>query len=271
MDAPSDIAEIPADELAHLTGLIRAHPEHLSVEAVRSAYRDLGLEVLPDPNGKDVSERIAASLKASQPLSVVRIGDGETNFLAFGADPHTPVLDRYSVRQMMAGRADNFALDEAWTLALREMLVGALLQADIIGVIGVWRWRKPNPEWIVGTLSKDPRGTSGHWRAVDHMLRLARRGLFEGKALTSAHLYFGVLRHLPDLLAETDRLLLISSRGAAMDALERLYPNHQVQRITVGTTQGQQPKPATPDFLARTEAELPADLAGCLCLVGAGL
>jgi hypothetical protein len=86
--------------------------------------------------------------------------------------------------------------------------------------------------------------------------------------LASAHLHFGILSHLPDLFAKAERVLLVSNRSEAMDALMRQYPGHRIDRIAVGT--GRRPFPAAPHFLGIVEAALPRDLRGCLCLVGAG-
>ena len=57
---------------------------------MQDAYRDLGLEIIPDAFDRKLVERIGTSLIREEPFSVVRIGDGEANLLAFGDNPSTP-------------------------------------------------------------------------------------------------------------------------------------------------------------------------------------
>ena len=267
---PSIRSALPAAELDHVAAQIRAQPAYLTPEGVASAYRDLGLAIAADPFAPDVTQRVTAALTEGRPLSVVRIGDGEANMLAFGADPATPALDRYCIARVLDRRRDTFAPDEAWMLALREMLTTALHEADIVGVIGLWGPRPDSPEGFAALVAGSPRLATGHWRAVDHMLHLARGGALAGKLIASAHLYFAILARLPDILGECRRVLLISSSTTVADAVRRRFPDHMVEWIAVGQRPRGRPRPASPDFLAATEAALPRDLAGTLCLVGAG-
>ena len=127
-------------EIDRMVEQIRAHPDYWVPSKVVEAYRSLGLNTLPDPFGGEVPDLIAEALRDERPYSVIRLGDGEINLLSFGAYD-TPHLDRFCAAASIRKRADTFIPNDLWMLALREMLVAAVAQADIVGVVGLWRPR----------------------------------------------------------------------------------------------------------------------------------
>ena len=263
-----------------MVALFSRHLEYWSRTWMRETYTDLGLEVFPDPRERRLLARIVAALRDRAPLSVIRLGDGEMNLLSFGAYPGLEALDRYCAAASVERRESRFLPNESWLMALREMMLAAVLQADIVGVAGLWRMQ---PDQIFDgpielhakefreTLTSDVRGQTGAWRGRDYMLRLARLGLLRGKTLAPAHLYLGMLHWMDELLAEGFPVVLITSRGAVQAAMAARYTRCDVRQILLaGPDQSGAPLADSPEFLFALERQLPQDLSGQLCLVGAG-
>lgn len=262
--------DIPQSELEGMVKSIYAYPEYFDPDYILNAYRAQGLNVIPDPFSVDVIVPIAEALCAGKAWSVVRIGDGEINLLSYGAYS-TPHLDRHVVKRIIAMQQDSFEVNPIWMIMLRELMMGALAQADMIGVIGLWRPKPLSADELAQLFPKNYRGISGQWRALDFMLRLARQGFFNHKLLASAHLYFSLLEHLQDILPLARRVFLVSDRKTVMEEMKRNYPNLDFECILVGkSAESPQFQADQPGFLALVDSALPADMQGCLCLVGAG-
>lgn len=263
-------ASIPEGEVETLIGRIRSHPEYRSTVDLCERYQALGLEVLADPFGRDVPDRVRQALRTGTPYSVIRMGDGEMNLLSFGAYPDTPNLDRCAARATIRANGGSFGEDELWVLAVREMMMSAVLQADVVGVLGLWRARPASDvEHYIKRLRRSLLGYTGYWRGMDYMLTIARTGSLRNKVVASAHLYFGLLRHLDEILADAERILLITDRASVVEALRRKHPDRPIQYISASKRAEKRPTEG-PHFLQETAAQLPPDLRRCCCLVGAG-
>ncbi len=225
---------IPQSELDEIVQLILSHPEYLDPTYVINTYRRHVFNIIPDMFSADAVIPIKQALSDGKPLSVVRIGDGEINLLSYGAYSSTPCLNRYVVEKIVAMQNDCFKVDSLWMVILQDLMMGALMQADVIGVIGLQRFRYPNPEEIAQLFLKDYRGISGHWRAVDFMLSLANRGIFNNKTLASAHLYFSLLENLHDIIPLTKKVFIISNRKKVAEKFRQRYPNINFEYISVG-------------------------------------
>lgn len=260
---------IPQSELDEIIQLIHSHPEYFDPTYVINTYRSYGLNIIPDPFSADIMIPIKQALSAGKPLSVVRIGDGEINLLSYGAYSSTPCLNHYVFEKYIASIKDSFKVDPLWMVILQDLLMGALIQADVIGVLGLWRPRPPTPEKFVQAFLKDHRGYSGNWRGVDFMLSLANRGIFNNKTLASAHLYFSLLEHLHDILLLTKKVFIISDRKKVVKKLRQRYPNINFEHISIGKSTESSLRDK-PDFLLSVYSILPEDMSGSLSLIGAG-
>jgi hypothetical protein len=272
---PTDVYSrhlIPAVEMERTTQLIRSHPSYASTRFLIETYARLGLKVVPDPHGRDVADLVAQALQTAMPLSVIRLGDGEMNILATGIYD-TPYLDRFCFAASVEGQEDRFIPDELWMLALREMMMSAVLQADIVGVLGIWHWKQSvDPTVWPDNFVRDPRGTSGYWRGMDYVLKLARAGLLQDKVLASAHLYFGLLNHLDEIFRHANHVLLITNKVGVLEGLRNKFPCSTFDLLSVGIPKNSdEPLAESPRFLEIFASQLPRDLRGCCCLVGAGL
>ena len=261
---------LPPIELKQILCSIHSHPEYLAPLQLQNSYHSLGLNIIADPFSHDIIDRIKIALKKKIPLSVIRIGDGEANILSFNAYPKTPNLNQYVFKKICSMQQDTFNLNTSTMLCLQEMMFSALLQADIIGIIGLWRAGNPTIESLEKMFKNDYRGISGHWRAIDFMLKLAHQNTFHNKILASAHLYFSILKYLPELLSCASEIIIISNRKNILVKLKNKYPKSNFSLIHIGQTNKSQLS-NTPDFLEAVQKKLPNNMQGILCLVGAGI
>jgi hypothetical protein len=262
---------VPASEIDAFIEAVRAHPEYWDANWVGKTYASHGSTVMPDPYDRRICDLARQALQARTPLSIVRMGDGEMNLLTYRAYPGSPLLDRYSVLKTVEQQLDRFVPDDVWMLALREMMLSAVQQADVVGVLGLWRPKPlPDVDLIIDALARDLRGSSGYWRGIDFMLRLAESGMLKNKIVASAHLYFGILDHLDELVLASRRTYLITNRSELLRAMIDRHAGMQFDLIEIGGTAQAEMPFATPAFLVDFHSKLPPDLAGCCCLIGAG-
>jgi hypothetical protein len=260
---------IPHEELERVADAIRAHPEYIDPLHLRAFFALHAQGVTWDPYSTALHPPIIAALRDRRPFSVVRIGDGEGNLLSYGRYPETPQLNVEVVAQIVGQQQDRFEPDEFWRIALRELLLDAVAQADIVGVLGLWRSDGASAERLLSMLPDDPRGISGHWRAIDQMFRLACQGSLRHAHIASAHLYFSIVCGLPELVAEARQIHLLTDRASVVERCRRRFPQADISHIEVGRS-GPDSRPDRPEFLQVTSERLPADMAGSLSLVGAG-
>ena len=269
---------IPPEEFRYFAELVRSHPEYLKTAHIKQVYTSLGLQVLPDPFGSGVSDLTVQALQTGTPLSVIRIGDGEMNILAYGAYPDIPKLSDANFRSLVENQEDSFKLDEFWKFLLRDMLMSSVAQADVVGLVGLWlppaaerEQESIEPERFIEGMMRQTRGFCGYWQSLDHFPRLVRSSLFKGKIIASWHLYLGVLQSLDRIVPNAERILLLTNHGGVVERMRKKYPRSSVGYIRVGRVKANGgPLPKRPAFLQEVADELPMDMRGCLCLVGAG-
>ncbi|MCC7271024.1 MAG: glycosyltransferase [Alphaproteobacteria bacterium] len=108
------------------------------VAAIGRRYPGARLDVATDPaNAFAVADRIAAAIRARRPFCVVRLGDGEGNFLPYAAE------------HARHRRADQLSIQRIWWPAplrdaaqlgeLERLLAAAVRAADVIGVPDLYR------------------------------------------------------------------------------------------------------------------------------------
>jgi hypothetical protein len=262
---------VPQDELDSVIQSIVSHPEFLDPEYVANTYKRFCLEVIPDPFSENVITPIKRALKGQTPLSVIRIGDGEANLMTYGVYTNTVKLDHYAVKTIMNRHQGSFVVDEYWMIILRDLIIGAIAQADVIGVIGLWRPEHVTTETLIERFLGDYRGVSGQWRAVDYMLTLASKEYFNKKIIASAHLYLSVIERLDIIFPLARNIFILSRRASLVEKLQQKYSNLNFVHISVGNVESASnvlfDKPI---FLSHVFEALPQDMRGCLCLIGAG-
>jgi hypothetical protein len=265
---------VPEEELERVVDQLFARRELMDPEFVRARYELIGVTPSADPTDEGCLAPIARALEARRPLSVVRVGDAEATLLAYGAYPGTPRLDRHGVARSVLLNQDSFRVHEAWMPVLRDWLLWTVEDADLLGVLGCWR---PEPLSLTrGALRdlvhSDPRGVPGHLRGVDFMLRWLERAPRRPVAVATAHLYFGVVPMLDELVPLAESVLLITDQAKVVEALRKRHPGKDVEHLVVGRSTPEERSTRTgPWFLEELERQLPGDLRGCLAIVGAGL
>ena len=262
---------IPTSEFDEVLEFIAQRSQYLNFKHIEQLYCSYHLPPITTPFSAEILFPVKRALQENMGLSVIRIGDGEANLLTFGAYPATPHLNNYVVKKIISMQQDSFEVSEDWNVILRDLMMGAVAQADIVGVLGFWRSPPyPTIESILQQFYQDPRGMSGQWRAIDYMLHLAREGMLQNKLITSAHLYFSVLEHMDDLIPLAKKVLIISDKATVVQKLQRKYPTSDFDYIAVGTTTEELRCSATPIFLSQVFSSLPLGMNGYLCFVGAG-
>lgn len=252
----------PALELEVLRNDITNRGEVLSFDVVAELYRSHGLKLLADPFDSGVSAAVACALEKRKPFSAVRIGDSEANLLTFGEYPDTPTLDSRTFEYCFRNKVDRVDMRGDAKHFIREAMLSSILQADIVGVLGLW-WPKPRrPSDLIQEYGSHVTGLAGQWRGIDYMLRLAANGCLNGKLIAPAHFYFGIVSHISTIVKQAKRVLLISSRPTLAKRLETAFGLSNVGFIEVGKGQ--------PDVLSEVENCLPRDMRGTLALIGAG-
>ena len=269
---------IPASEIELFLQQVRAHASYWDPDYVRKTYRKAGVQMISDPFSANASAPIITALERQTPFSAIRIGDGEANILAYDVFSDTPNLDGFALEKSVAQHSDSFKIGTLWMSILQEMMLSSILQADIIGVIGLYRFGQASPverhKRFLEKLAQHPdlRGQVGHFRGVQTIMRLASQGILKGKTLASAHFYFSILLHMDSYITAAKKVVAVTNNKNAGDVLRERYPSCSITVIPIGLQLQSEDGPSTkPDFLQKVRAALPENLRGCLCLVGAGI
>jgi hypothetical protein len=147
----------------------------------------------------------------------------------------------------------------------------AIAQADMIGAVGIGRGSALSTEEKAAEFARripeSLRGFAGHWQAMDLLLQAASRNDLKGKVLAPAHLYFSVIERLDDITAKCNKVMIISDRESVFIKFRLRYPEVTASFLQVGVNT----LPSNEHFLDRVSRELPNNLEGTLCLVGAGI
>ena len=278
---------VPQSEIDRFWEHVNDHPECLNQKYVIRTLKKCGCKVIPDPFNAKIIKPIVAKIKNKKPFSVIRIGDGEGNFLAYGAYPDTINLDKHVIAVWLQTRLDlddNVEINEIWFVMLRELMMVSVLESDIIGCRNLSKTTQDirDVDHLYQLGQEDyrdyPRGSVGVFRSTDYILRLAASGRLSGKIIGNAHLYFSIVNHLDILFRHVSDVLCITSRKEAVEKLQEIFPQNKFTWIssgvltdTMGHTFNQQNMTRfEPSFIADFESNLPDDLHGVLCLVGAG-
>ena len=278
---------VPQGEIDRFWEYVNDHPECLNQKYVIRTLKKCGCKVIPDPFSSKIVKYIAAKIKTKKPFSVIRIGDAEGNLLAYGAYHGTINLDKHVIAAYVQTRFeldDNAEISEIWFVILRELMMVSVLESDIIGCRNLSKTTQDIPD--ADHLYQDgqdnyhdyPRGSVGVFRSTDYILRLAASGRLSGKTIGNAHLYFSIVNHLDVLFRHVSDVLCITSRKEAVEKLQGHFPQIKFTWISSGLLidpmrhrfHQQNMARFEPSFIADIEANLPDDLHGVLCLVGAG-
>lgn len=273
----SDLRTVPKSELERALELMFARPEDYDVPALVAQYKSLGLKVIGDPTTDRVVRYARDALKHRRPHSAIRLGEGKLCVLTFGRFSDTPKLDRFVAYNTLLKQSDTFDIDDTWMIVIRELMLGGIASADIVGVAGLWREDGPtrghhrSPDKLRERFLESPRGLYGDWKGRVYLPHLARLGYFDGKVVASNHFYLAFLAGLDSLVTHAAAVLLVTEHDGLEAAFNHHYPDKPLSTLRVGHRDDKRRmKAKEPFFLAEYEAALPRDLTGTLCLVGGG-
>jgi len=214
----------------------------------------------------DSLQRICAALERREPFSLIRLGDGEGNFLAPTFEASDPCLDDLCGR-IIANWFGADGLDAGGAKALRTGLADAIDGADLLGI--------PNLARLAYERTNDLRGYWGVYFAALYVLDTLRR-----QQLVSAVIH--------QRLFNNESFLHALSRADGINTITchpefgpKLRAKLGVARGEDLVVPGEQGVPALsgetkrgrhyPDAFERTLAEIDAFASGDVVLVGAGL
>ncbi len=144
---------VPDEEIDQVRRDVVAHPQYYDRQWVADAYAACGLDVAAGRWRTDTFRQVRERLADGEPFSVIRIGDDEVHFLAFGEYDGTPHLDRHVFQQAVNNQSDRFVLAESWMLVLPDSMYAAVADADVVGVLGIDRRRPASTKtWTRGLL-----------------------------------------------------------------------------------------------------------------------
>jgi hypothetical protein len=275
--------QIPNSEVTLAASSVLARPQCLNPREVAAIYRRQGLSVNPDPSAIMISEKVISALQSRQPLSAIRIGDGEANLLTHNAYA-TPKLNAEVGKLILSMQSDSLEASDKWLRRLAKIMYRSVIEADLVGVRGLWT-SKSDPlrkqdasaycRQIQAASIGELRGLTGVWRATDYLLQLGQQGALQNKLICSAHFYLSILAHLEQILAHSSSVYLITERSDLLALFKSRFPSVDFQLIPVGSLRpvqaSRQDKCRELSFLGSTFRQLPKSMVGTLSLVGAGV
>lgn len=264
-------SDIPNKEMTLFRQRVLKHPEYFNVDFINEQYVSYCSTMVADPFDKKITMLIKQAWVNKKPLSLIRLGDGEVNLLTYQAYPETPKLNYFVAEQSVNKRAHSFKVSEETLVQLAEMMHHSLINADIVGLLGIWRLKQVTVEQFLNNKGIKIRGRVGHWRGLDYLLSMAANNFFNGKTLVTAHCYFSIIENLEMLFSGLNGLevLLINNQSKALYVLANQYPKINFKAINIPASE----RPLIrnkPYFLEETEANLPNNLSGVLVLIGSG-
>lgn len=260
---------IPKTEQELFVKMVRQQPLLFDSNHLSKTYKKHSKKVISDPFSKKIVYKIKYSLKQEKPLSVIRMGDGEMNFLTFSKYSQLPKLSTFAATASVNKREHSFKVNEFWLFLLEEMMMTAVNEADIIGVLGLWRPGKLTSEKFVTNINNKVRGKWGQWTGLDYINKLIELDIFRGKIITSAHLYFSIIQNLKIIFKYVKKVYLITNQDLVLNKLSSKFKNNQFVLID----EPESPRPLTnisPKFLNKIISKLPQDMSKTLTLIGAG-
>ncbi len=275
--------QIPNSEVILAATSVLARPQCLDPREVAAIYRRQGLSVIPDPSAITISEKVISALQFRQPLSAIRIGDGEANLLTHKAYA-TPKLNTEVGKLILSMQSDSLEASDKWLRRLAKIMHRSVVEADLVGVRGLWTSQSdPLQKQDASAYCRqiqtasigELRGLTGVWRATDYLLQLGQQGALQNKLICSAHFYLSILAHLEQILAHSSSVYLITERSDLLALFASRFPSVDFQLIPVGSLRPVQASRQgccrELSFLGSTFRQIPKSMAGTLSLVGAGV
>lgn len=259
---------ISPKELDLLIAEIEKQPELLNTDFINKHYCNNSHTVISNPFDDTITNKIIKAIYDNVGYSVIRMGDGEMNILSYAQYTQFPELSYLTAKKSVFKREHSFNVTKTWLLILQKMMETAINEADIVGVLGLWRPNSISSNQFISTLNTNIRGKWGQWTGLSYMKKLSESGLFKNKIISSAHLYFNVISNLNRLFQHAKVIYLITNKVEVKEILTKKYNN--TFRL-IYTPETKRPLVnSEPEFLSNTIEKLPLNMKNTLTLVGSG-
>ncbi len=169
----------------------------------RAAWSDLSRD-----SAATVVPIIRRAIEASQPFSMVRVGDGTGNLLGY-ADPAFSRLRAFAVNEILRMTFGDSAFSEAEIDEIRAGLVGAICSADILGVSDLFRLNRLKIIDQEPSDSVDIRGYSGSRESYVAIARVLREHNVRPSYVVSNHMHRLLAGYMADILRDVEKVCVI--------------------------------------------------------------
>lgn len=260
---------IPKDEIDIFIQYIRENANLFNHNCLIKKYKKKSRKIIDNPFSISIVTQIAKYIKKNKPMSVIRMGDGEMNLLTYSKYPHLPKLSFLTAKKSVLKRQHSFKVNTSWLFIFEETMMTAIKEADMVGVLGLWRPGQLCSEKFVTNLNKKIRGKWGQWTGLHYINLLVDENIFNNKIISSAHLYFSIIENLPLLFKFVEKVYLITNQDLIIDKLRNKFPKNQF--ILISEAESQRPLTSEePSFINNIMMKVPTNMSNTLTLVGAG-
>jgi hypothetical protein len=228
-----------------------------------------GIDAVPP-----ILELVEDRLRRREPLSALRVGNGEGNAISMAPRAPTRTQARAFYHEFIS--QNGIAVPLADVLPLCRDVRAALVNADVLGFRSVKKFRTDERGLILDAIErKDAYAALGLIYARDFIRDGLVTGYLRGKLITSAWLHLDLLPALDRLLGFAESVVVITGR----EGLENEFRARLGDRLTAFISvpvQGVRPTEATDSHIHAVYPQVRGwlksrDLGGTLVLVGAGL
>ena len=130
---------VPENEIEIFIELIKSRPHLFDENYITKSFVHHAKTVIQDPFSEEIIQQISNCINRKIPMSVIRLGDGEMNLLTFTQYPSLPELSYITAKESINKREHSFKVNKTWLFLFEQMMFTALKEADVVGVLGMWR------------------------------------------------------------------------------------------------------------------------------------
>lgn len=249
---------------------LEAHSNAALLASCRARSKGLLPSGLRD--GSAVVDALIEHLHRRSPCSLVRVGDGEGNALAFAESPGDPLAWKCFQHAFLYYDVELPSRPQA--LEFATQVRDAILHADLVGMRSVDD-AFPTEQERVRRLTQNGRVRPAMGIVAAHafLQKALDGGAYEASYIVSAWIYFGLLEHLDRLLAAAPKVLVVSGKTELAPEFHRRVGSRLLafRDIPLEASSRSSDESHYFDRFAREIEFLTQDLAGTLVLVGGGL
>jgi len=231
-------------------------------------------------SGELVAHRAIFSLREGKPFSLVRIGDGEGNVLSVLEKTASLQLNLTAFNVTFHNQ-DRQCLSDEGARRFSANMECSVCCADILGIRSFHPWGGASFDTAEGTMALR-RYEEGNFRAAHGLIharkqveRLLQSGSLANVILTHAWVHLSLIAHLPDIIEECERLIVITGRDGLQDEFRSRFSEKKLDFYSIPLEGMLRSKTNVshhfPEPFETMLERLNENLSGALVLVGAGI